>query len=89
NERESRYSQPKIELYGLFRALRALRMHIIGLVNVTVKMDAKYVRGMLNNPDIQPNTAMNRWITAILLYDFKLVHVPAEKHLGPDGLLRR
>ena len=28
NERESRYSQPKIELYGLFRTLRALRMHM-------------------------------------------------------------
>ena len=25
NEREARYSQPKLELYGLFRALRAYR----------------------------------------------------------------
>ena len=89
NERESRYSQPKIELYGLFRTLRALRMHIIGVTNLIIEMDALYVRGMLNNPDVQPNAAMNRWIAAILLFDFKLVHVPAEKHLGPDGLSRR
>ena len=43
---------------------------------------------MLNNPDMQPNTTLNRWITAILLFNFKLVHVPADKHQGPDGLSR-
>jgi hypothetical protein len=25
----------------------------------------------------------------ILLFDFKLIHIPADKHKGPDGLLRR
>jgi hypothetical protein len=44
---------------------------------------------MLNNPDVQPNATINRWIAAILLFDFKLVHIPAEKHHGPDGLSRR
>ena len=88
NERESRYSQPKIELYGLFRTLRALRMHIVGVTNLVVEMDAQYVHGMLSNPDVQPNAAINRWIAAILLFDFKLVHVPAKKHHGPDGLSR-
>ena len=44
---------------------------------------------MLKNPDIQPNTTINRWIAAILLFDFKLVHMPAEKHHGPDGLSRQ
>ena len=34
NEHESRYSQPKIKLYGLFRTLRALCMHIIGVTNL-------------------------------------------------------
>ena len=89
NERESRYSQPKIELYGLFRALRALRVHIVGITNLIIEMDAQFIRGMVNNPDVQPNAAMNRWIAAIRLFDFKLVHVPAEKHLGADGLSRR
>ena len=89
NEREGRYSQPKIKLYGLFRALRALRIHIVGITNLIVEVDAQYIRGMLNNPDVQPNAAMNRWIAAIRLFDFKLVHVPAEKHLGADGLSRR
>jgi hypothetical protein len=40
---------------------------------------------MLNNPNIQPNATINRWIAGILLFDFKLVHVPSATH-GPDGL---
>jgi len=44
---------------------------------------------MLSNPDIQLNAAVNRWITTILLFDFKLVHVPAEKLLGANGLSGR
>jgi len=89
NERETRYSQAKLELYGLFRALRALHLYLVGVKNLIVEMDAQYIRGMLKNPDIQPNATINRWIAAILLFDFKLVHMPAEKHRGPDGLSRR
>jgi transposase InsO family protein len=88
NERETNYSQPKLELYGLFRSLRAARLWIIGVRNLIVEVDAKYIKGMLNNPDIQPNATINRWIAGILLFDFKLVHVPGVTH-GPDGLSRR
>ncbi|KIK32438.1 hypothetical protein CY34DRAFT_19055 [Suillus luteus UH-Slu-Lm8-n1] len=38
---ESRYSQPKLELYGLFRALRHYRLHIIGVQNLYVKVDIR------------------------------------------------
>jgi hypothetical protein len=89
NDRESRYSQAKVELYGLFRALRAYRIWLVGLPRFTVEVDAKYIKGMLNNPDIQPNAAINRWIAAILLFDFDLVHVPGDDHTGADGLSRR
>ena len=81
-------TQAKLELYGLFRALRSLRLHLVGIRNLVIEMDAKFVKGMLSNPDIQPNATINRWIAAILLFDFKLVHTPAEKHHGPDGLSR-
>ena len=40
---ESWYSQAKLELYGLFRALRAVRVFIFGAANLVVEMDAKYV----------------------------------------------
>ncbi len=63
-------------------------MHIIGLTDLVVEMDVQYVHGMLANPDIQPNAAINRWIAAIQLFDFRLVHIPVEKHQGPDGLSR-
>ena len=88
NDRESRFSQPKLELYGLFRALRALKFWLIGLRNFVVEVDARYIKGMLANPDLEPSAAINRWIMAILMYHFELVHVPGERH-APDGLSRR
>jgi len=89
NECESHYSQAKIELYGLFRALCAARLYLIGARNLVVEVNTSYIKGMLCNPDIQPNAAINWWIATILLFNFKLVHVPADKHKGPDGLSRR
>jgi hypothetical protein len=89
NEREARYSQAKLELYGLFRALKATQVYTIGAKRLVVEMDAKFVKGMISNPTLHPNDAVNRWIAAILLFDFKLVHVPAVKHTGADGLSRR
>ena len=80
------YSQSKIELYGLFRTLCALCIHIVDITNLIVEMDAQYVKGMLKNPDVQPNAVINCWIAAILLFNFKLVHIPAIKHQGPNGL---
>jgi hypothetical protein len=58
-EHKSRYSQENLELYGLFRALHAYRIYIIGVKNLIVEVDAKYLKGMLNNPDIQPNATIN------------------------------
>lgn len=89
NDRESRYSQAKLELYGLFRALRAFRIYIVGVKNLIVEVDAKYLKGMLNNPDVQPNATINRWIAGVLLFDFTLRHVPAASHAAADGLSRR
>jgi hypothetical protein len=28
-------------------------------------MDAQFIKGMLSNPDVQPNAAMNQWIATI------------------------
>ncbi|KAJ3980074.1 hypothetical protein F5890DRAFT_1388993, partial [Lentinula detonsa] len=84
----SRYSQAKLELYGLFRSLRATRLWLAGIQNLVVEVDALYIRGMINNPDVQPNAAINRWIAGILLFTFTLVHVPAER-IAADGVSRR
>jgi len=89
NETEQNYSQAKIELYGLFRALKSVKMYIVGVKNFVVEVDAKYIKGMINNPDIQPSATINRWIAGILLFDFKLRHVSAKDHAPADGLSRR
>src|SRR5882724_7361930 len=88
NERESRYSQAKIEIYGLWHILQAYRLYIIGVKNIQVEIDASYIKGMLNNLDIQPGAVVNRWIIGIKLFQFELVHVPGCLHTGPDGLSR-
>ncbi len=85
NEWEQRFSQPKLELYGLFHALHAYKIFLIGICNLIVKVDARYIHGMLNNPDTTPSTSLNRWIVSILMFHFELQHIPGKQH-GPDGL---
>ena len=87
NEHEARFSQPKLELYGLYRALRLWKLYLIGVRNMVVEVDTKYIKGMLANPDISPSASINRWILLILMFHFTLVHVPGSHH-GPDGLSR-
>jgi hypothetical protein len=86
---ESRYSQPKLELRGLVRALEYMRPFIIGVHNLIVEMDASFIKGMINNPDTIPHNTLNRWIAYAQLFQFTLRHVPANNHKGPDGLSRR
>lgn len=87
NEQEARFSQAKLELYGLFRALCALRLWLIGVRNLIVEVDTKYIKGMLQHPDMQPSATINCWILAILTFHFTLVHVKGKTH-KPDGLSR-
>ena len=89
NEHERRYSQAKLELFGLFRALRDARLYIFGVKCLVVEVDVHYIKGMINNPDLQPNATINRWIAGILLFSFELTHVPADKHTAPDRLSGR
>ncbi|KNZ72267.1 hypothetical protein J132_04060 [Termitomyces sp. J132] len=74
NDREARFSQPKLELY-----------YLIGVRNLIIKVDTCYIKDMLQNPDIQPFTSMNQWIIAILMFHFKLVHIKETFH-APNGL---
>ena len=84
---ESRYSQPKCELYGVFRAVKDLRHRIWG-VFFRLDVDAKFLKEMIQHPDL-PNAPMTRWLLYLSLFDFQINHVPAISHQGPDGLSRR
>ena len=44
NDRESRFSQAKLELYGLYCTLRALKPLLIGIRNLIVEVDANILR---------------------------------------------
>ena len=87
SNRENRYSQPKAELYGVFRALKHLRHRVWGL-HFILEHDAKFLKEMINTPDL-PNAPMTRWIQYLQLFDFEMHHVSADHHKAPDGLSRR
>jgi hypothetical protein len=87
SEVESRYSQPKCELYGVFRAIKDLRHRIWG-IHFRLDVDAKFLVEMMKSPDL-PNAPMTRWVMYLSLFDFEVKHVAADKHLAPDGLSRR
>ena len=68
--------------------MRAYKIFIVGVRNLIVEVDARYIHGMLNNPNIALSASLNRWIVSILTFHFELHHVPGKQH-GPDGLSRR
>jgi RNase H-like domain found in reverse transcriptase len=85
-EWESKYSQLKLELFGLYHALHTWQIYLIGVKTFHVEVDTQYIKGMLNELDLKPNAAVNRWIEGILMFDFVFIHVPAMKFRGPDTL---
>ncbi len=84
NEHEARYSQPKLELYGVFRALKAER-HRLHNIHFRLIVDAGFLAQMMISHDL-PNAAMTRWITYIQLFTFEVNHTPGVAHRVPDGL---
>jgi len=87
--RQQRYSQPKRELCGLRQALEQEIYLFRGCRNFIVETDAKYLMGMLNNPEKMPNATINRWVDYIRThFFFEIVHKKG-KMFGLDGLSRR
>src|SRR5260221_9326928 len=84
NECEVRYSQPKLELYGVFRALKA-ECHRLHNIHFRLIVDAGFLAQMMTSPDLL-NAATTRWITYIQLFTFEVRHTPGAVHRVPDGL---
>ena len=87
NEREAHYSQPKLELYGVFRVLK-VECHRLHNIHFRLIVDAGFLAQMMTSPDL-PNAAMTRWITYIQLFTFEINHTPGIAHRVPDGLSRQ
>ncbi|PIL28589.1 hypothetical protein GSI_08630 [Ganoderma sinense ZZ0214-1] len=84
---ESRYSQPKVELYGVFRAVKELRTRVWG-IHFLLESDAQFLEQTLNDPDL-PNAPMTRWVAYLQLFDYEFHHIPSEKGRAQDALSRR
>ncbi|KAE8181443.1 hypothetical protein CF336_g8918, partial [Tilletia laevis] len=75
-ETEARYSQPKLELCGVYKAIRKLRYHLI-CTRFILEVDAMSLRQMINKPDVG-NATMIRWIANLKEYDFTIRHIPGK-----------
>jgi hypothetical protein len=75
-------------LFGLKEALRLNKRWLFNVRHLIVETDAKYIKGMLENPDMMPTATINRWIDEILMFHFTVRH-KAGATFGPDGLSRQ
>jgi hypothetical protein len=87
NRIKSKYSQLKVELYGIFQAVKELCHQIWG-IHFSMEVDAKFLEQMIKEPDLS-NAPMTHWVSYIQLFDFSLRHVSAEKGKAQDGLSRK
>jgi len=53
---------------------------LFGVRKLVVETDAKYIKGMLQNPDMMPTATINRWIDEISMFQFTL-DIKPEQHL--------
>ena len=70
SEVESRYSQPKLELCGVFKAVKRCRLYLYG-IRFILEVDARSLVQMLKNPEV-PSSPMNRWLAHLKLYAFEV-----------------
>ena len=49
----------KLELYSLHRAFGVMKRYLIGVHNLIVEVDARYIKGMLANPDLHPGVTVS------------------------------
>ena len=52
NAHKAHFLQPKLEIFGLYCTLRRLQLYIIGIHNLIVETDVRYIKGMPQNPNI-------------------------------------
>ncbi|KAI7949114.1 hypothetical protein MJO28_007935 [Puccinia striiformis f. sp. tritici] len=87
SDRESDYSQSKLELCGVTKILKKLQTMLWGQ-HFELQVDAKALIQMINSPSL-PTAPMTRWVAFIQLFSFDLVHKPGKTFTMPDSLSRR
>ena len=87
---ETRYAPIEGEALAVVNGLHKCRYFISGCRDLTVAVDHKPLLNVLNDrslADIQNRRLLNLK-EKTLSYNFKIVHVPGRKHVGPDATSR-
>ena len=84
---ESRYSQIERELPGVVFALNRFRQYVLGR-HVTVYTDHKPLIPLVQKAfdDVPPR--LQRWLVALMSYDYSLMHLPGKDMVCADALSR-
>ena len=84
---ESRYSQMEREMLGVVFSLTRFRQYVLGR-NVTVFTDHKPLVSIVKNSfdDVPPR--LQRWLVALMPYQYELCYRPGNQMLGADALSR-
>jgi hypothetical protein len=69
---ESRYSQPKLEICGVYRLLKKLQTMLWGQ-HFELQVDAHSLIQMINSPSLS-NAPMTHWVAFIQLLTWKIFH---------------
>lgn len=88
NGPEKNYSQAKLELLGVYKAIKAVQIYLYD-IQFVLEVDALYLERMVERPDVLPNAPMNRWAEYVKGFHPIWVHKTHRQHAAADGLSRR
>jgi hypothetical protein len=88
SKQESTWHSTKLECKAVVWALKKFRTWLYGQ-HFTIETDAQTLIAQLNRSSAEvPGAIMNRWLGAILMWDFEIKHVPGKKNVVADALSR-
>jgi ribonuclease HI len=88
SKQESAWHSTKLECKAVVWALKKFRTWLYGQ-HFTIETDAQTLIAQLNRSSAEvPGAIMNRWLGAILMWDFEIKHVPRKKNVVADALSR-
>ncbi|MBW0550208.1 hypothetical protein O181_089923 [Austropuccinia psidii MF-1] len=84
---ELKYSQTKLELFGVARIFKKLQTILWGQ-HFKLQVDTKALIEIINTPFL-PHSPMKRWVAFIQLFSLVFLNKPGKTFSIPDGLSRR
>jgi hypothetical protein len=85
---EGKWHSTKLECKAVVWALSEFRSWLYGQ-HFVIETDAQTLIAQLNRSSAEvPGAVVNRWLGAILMWDFEIKHVPGKKNVVADALSR-